>query len=113
MSLVDLMYSAKDYRVSDDAGPWRQYVLDHIDYFIKNSPTYTIDPKLMWKYKHDLDGLLLDYYSLMGDLGWIVLLMNNIYSDFDLDASIASLVIPSDSFISNQYLRFVTTSGVS
>lgn len=104
MALIDFLIKAQT-DMSDDQGSWRQFILDHLDYIERNSTTYDIDEPLMQLYRYDLNRFLKDYLKRNVDLGWIVLLINNLANDFQFDQA-GKYVIPLDETISALYHRY-------
>jgi hypothetical protein len=109
MSLSDLLEKAIDPH-GDDQGPWRQFVLDHLDWIAVRSKSYLPSDVLMYQYRYDLVRYLKEARSRKTDIAWIVLLLNDIPSDFDFEEP-QSLIIPSDELIQSLRGLFATVSG--
>lgn len=110
MGLSTLIAQSTLNTVSDDQGPWRQFILDHLLYISIRSKTYLIEPDLMNLYRYDLKRFLKNYMKLHEDIAWIVLLLNDLPNDFSFDTS-RNLVIPTDRFITDLYRSFRTIAA--
>lgn len=111
MSLSDILTTKiqKDDG-ADDQGSWRQFVCDHLDYIAVRSRTYNIKPEVMELYKYDLPRFLKDRMSLHWDIGWIVVLLNDLGSELGF-SDYGNYVIPSDTLISNLYHSYKTIAA--
>ncbi len=106
MGLSSHIVAQQDATVSDDQGPWRMYILDHLDYIVVRSRVYDIDAKLMNVYRYDLRRFLKDHLNRYMDIGWIVQLINNFPNDFEFYKP-GRIVIPDDTVIENMYHAFI------
>lgn len=93
--------------LSDDNGPWRQYILDHLDYISVRTKPSQIDRLLINQYRYDLARYLKDKAGIRGNIAWIVLLLNNIKSDFEFTEP-GIYIIPTDDLINALYHSFIT-----
>ena len=55
MSLSTILQNRLSTDMGDDSGPWRQFILDHLNYIALRSTSYSLEPELMYKYQYDLD----------------------------------------------------------
>ena len=110
MTLVDIIKNANSSVVYDDGGPWRQFILDHLDFIASKSQVYSIAPEVMYLYQYDLKRFLKEKMQINEDIAWIVLLLNNLSSDFEFDSP-GNFTIPSDRLILQLHLSFVTISN--
>lgn len=110
MSLSAMLSSVSNGTVSDDQGPWRQFILDHLDYIAARSKVYTIEPDAMNRYKYDLKRLLFDKFQIHEDIAWIVRYLNQLKSDLEFDKP-GDFIIPTDSLIVNLKQSFVTVNA--
>jgi hypothetical protein len=95
---------------SDDQGPWRQFVLDHLDYIAKATRPVDLDILLINQYRYDLPRFLKERMGLRTDMAWIVVLLNNMTSDFDFKEP-GTLIVPGDDTIINLYHSFSTITA--
>lgn len=89
---------------------WQQFLKDHLDYIAIRSETYDIDGSSMEIYRYDLGRFLKEKLSRQVDLTKIVLLLNNMYNDFDFKDP-KKYIIPSDALINSLYLNYRTTQN--
>lgn len=109
MGISSLLNSALEKTVSDDHGPWRQFVLDHLDYIQQRSQTFSIEPTLMNQYRYDLKRFLKYHMNRHQDICWIVQLLNKLPNDFDfVDRS--EIMVPTDSLITQLYFQYTTVT---
>ncbi len=109
MSLITLLASSQNGNFGDDQGPWRQFILDHLDFIANRSRTYEIDSPLMNLYRYDLKRFLRENLKIHGDLAWIVLLLNNLRNDFEWNVE-GSYIIPDSNIIAQLYHSYITIS---
>lgn len=107
MPLDALFEKTQSSTFSDDQGPWRQYILDHLDNIRKTSETFVLDGPLMNLYRFDLRRFLYDKMNRHEDLTWIVLLINDIPSELEF-VNIDNLIVPTDSLITKLYHSYRT-----
>jgi len=92
---------------ANDQGPWRQYVLDHIDWLKARIQPTEIQDLLMNQYRYDLERFLRDEVRLQLDVAWIVLLLNDMSCDFEF-VQPGTYLIPQDALINSLYHSFAT-----
>lgn len=107
MSLSALLNTVANGTASDDNGPWRQFILDHLDYIAARSKTYTIEADAMNRYQYDIKRFLFDKLQVHEDIAWIVRYLNHLPNDFAFNTS-GDFIIPTDSLIINLKHSFVT-----
>lgn len=110
MSLSQLLDKSQQDSMGDDQSTWRQFILDHLDYIAKNSRRYDIDANQMTEYRYDLKRYLKNELTLHFDIAWIVLLLNDLFNDFDFDQP-GIYVIPNDRLINDLYHTYITISA--
>lgn len=97
-------------KTSDDQGPWRQYILDHLDFIARRSKRYDIDGLVMNQYRYNLAHYLKENMKRRQDMAWIVQLLNDIPNDFHF-VDQAVYIIPSDELINQLYHQFRTITN--
>lgn len=102
MSLAALIRTSAVTTVSDDNGPWRQFVLDHLDWLSARSITFTISPEKMNLFRYDLKRYLKDELNRHEDITWVVLLLNDLGNDFAFDVP-GTYLVPADSEVISLY----------
>lgn len=107
MSLSAILASTANGTTSDDNGPWRQFILDHLDHIAARSKTYTIEPAAMNRYKYDIKRFMFEKLQIHEDIAWIVRYLNYLPNDFSFDKP-GDYIIPTDSLIIKLKHRFVT-----
>jgi hypothetical protein len=107
MGLSSLLEKVGKGTTSDDNGPWRQFILDHLDYIAARCQTYTIEPDAMNRYKYDIKRFLFDKLQVHEDIAWIVRYLNHLPNDFAFNTP-GDFVIPTDSLIIKLKHSFVT-----
>jgi hypothetical protein len=100
----------KNSTMSDDQGPWRQFILDHLDYIARRTAVYEITSLLMNQYRYDLARFLREHMSLRSDLAWIVILLNNMSTDLEFDTP-GEFIIPTDELIDQLYHSYTTKAS--
>ncbi len=109
MTIIGLLRRYNKSTISDDNGPWRQFVLDHADYIKENSELYSVGDQLINIYKYDLRRFLKDRMNRTEDIEWIFLIINDLKSDFDFDKT-GNYWIPSDQFMIELFNNFQTSN---
>lgn len=109
MSLTTMLTVSQNGNFGDDQGPWRQFILDHLDFIAARSRTYEIDSPLMNLYRYDLKRFLRENLKIHGDLAWIVLLLNNLKNDLEWNTE-GSYIIPDSNIIAQLYHSYITIS---
>lgn len=102
MTLSTALMAIAKTNISDDQGPWRQFVLDHLDYIAARSTTYTIEPELMNRYRYDLGRFLKERMTIHTDMAWIVLHLNYLPNDLAFDTP-GEFIIPTDELCNKLY----------
>lgn len=110
MGLSALLSKAASGTTSDDQGPWRQFILDHLDYITQRSQIYTIEPDAMNRYQYDIKRFLFDKLQIHEDIAWIVRYLNYLPNDFSFNVP-GDFVIPTDSLIIKLKHSFMTISA--
>lgn len=109
VSLDVLMEQAHSKTISDDQGPWRQFVLDHLDYIQARSFVQTISPEVMYRYRYNLGQYLVDQNNRMEDMAWIVRLLNGMSCDLDF-VGFSKIYLPSDRTLVDLHLQYTTVT---
>jgi hypothetical protein len=105
MSLSKRLGNANRTQMGDDQGRWRQFILDHLDFIARRSQTKEIPAEMMNLYRYDLDRFLKQECSRNEDIAWIVLLINDLPSDFEF-VGVRFLIVPTDDLISSLFHSF-------
>ena len=111
MPLTALLKTSYDNTVSDDSGPWRQFILDHLALIARQSARYDLSAEQLYRYKHDLRRLLKTEVAVnrQEDIAWIVRLLNDISCDLEF-VDPGEYIIPTDTLILNLYKTYMTVS---
>lgn len=107
MGLSTLLANEQNNSRGDDNGPWRQFILDHLDYMARRSTRYNLDGPLINQYRYNLKHFLKDHLKRREDIDWIVLLLNNLHNDFEF-ADPVTLIIPTDKLIQDLYHSYIS-----
>lgn len=110
MGLSTLLAATQQDSFDDDHGLWRQFILDHLDLIARRSGKYALDATLVNQYRYDLNHFLKDHLKRRNDIGWIVLLLNNLKNDFEFSEPV-TLIIPSDKLIGDLYHSYITITS--
>lgn len=110
MTLSQLLSDQLNSTVANDNGPWRQFVLDHLDYLARRTVPRTIDALEMNQYRYDLARFVKEKMQRSQDMTWIVLLLNNLSCHLDFKEP-GDYVIPEDRLILDLYSLYVTTTA--
>jgi hypothetical protein len=112
MSITNLMRSEGPAIYYDPT--FRVVIESHMQFLLQHPTVQSIDldSQLTYKYENDLFGLLSEV-GVPYQLHWIIMRMNNMNSPLELTQEHQSLLIPSDTVISNIQKVYSTTNKLN
>lgn len=112
-SLQEIIYRLK-YKNNDNFWPndfmWVQFVKDHKEIIKENSTTIVLHPNDLRKFKYGIESYLTEY-NYPKSIGWIVLWLNQLDSNFNFDESLQTIMIPDINQLISLYSQYTTNKA--
>lgn len=90
---------------------WIRFVKDHREYLLENSYKHDIERNDMRKFSYAIDGYC-KYIGIPSSLGWVILWLNQLDSNFQFDDRVESILVPRTNAMTYLLKTFSTVSSI-